>query len=482
MILFPIGQGFLELHQSDQLLEKGETRQAARLLLQAGKGLFWQRDSLNEEAGHLAFQAQELQWSIEILRPLYTHHRLSNSGKFILSQAYLQIGCITVANQIRQELAESGYLPLILYPLLLENYISTHQISAALVVLQKLMALQPNNPYWHYRYGLILMTSQPLKAKEILKNVAISDPAYQNALNSLLDLLEHFQVKDAGYLLLQAGRGLASIGEWTLAEEAFQQAVSIHPDYAEAWAYLGLAKFHNNYPKKANEIATDKKINAQLEDEGCYQLQQRLKDHSGLAEIRKALELKPYSQVGLVFETQYWLERGYPHLALLSSSRAVKFYPTDKTVLEQYAIVLTQNGSLESAWQVYHTLLQNASDKTAAVKSLLYFDIQNNYQLWEEALPLARTLSYQNPADAESLDLLAQVLSALNYIERAKELFEWALRLNPNYAPAHLHLGTIYLQNGQTRLATVELQRVIDLEAQSPLGAQAKRILQNYVP
>lgn len=482
MALFPVGQGFLALRQSDQLLEKGETLQAARLRLQAAKGLYWQRDNLNEQAGRLAFQAQQPQFSIEILRPLYEHQHLSNAGKFVLSQAYVQIGCITVANQIRQELADSGYLSLILYPLLLENYQSTHQISAAIAVLQKLMELQPNNLFWHYRYGLILMTSQPLEAKEILKTVAINDSAYQNSINILLDPLEHSQIQDASYLLLQAGRGLASIGEWTLAEEAFQQAISIRPDYAEAWAYLGLAKFHNTHPEKGETIATDKGTSAQLADEGCYHLRRWLKDHSGLAEIRNALWLKPRSQVGLVFETQYWLERGYPRLALQSSAQAVKFYPTDKTVLEQYAIVLTQNGSLDTAWQVYHELLQNASDKTAAVKSLLNFDIQNNYQLWEEALPLARTLSYQNPDDAESLDLLAQVLFSLNYIERAKEIFERALRLDPNYAPAHLHLGMIYLQNGQTRLAITELQRAINLEPQSPIGLQAKRILQNYIP
>jgi len=82
----------------------------------------------------------------------------------------------------------------------------------------------------------------------------------------------------------------------------------------------------------------------------------------------------------------------------------------------------------------------------------------------------------------ESLDLLAQVLFSLNYLERATEILAQALRLDPNYAPAHLHLGIIYLQTGKIQLAIMELQRVLTLDPHSAMGIQAKRILQNYLP
>lgn len=482
MLLIPIAQGIVALRQSDQLLQQGRLLQAAQLRLRASKGLFWQSEDLIEQAGKIFLQAQQAQLSIESLRPLYVRHRLSYAGKLILAQAYAQAGYVTMANQLRQELADSGYLPLILYPLLLESFQSTHQFLEASETLGKLIMLQSHFPFWRYRYGLILLTAQPEEAKKILKEIVANDVTYKDGIEKLLDPLERSQSEDMGYQLLQAGRGLASIGEWTLAEEAFYRAVSIRPDYAEAWAYLGLAKFRNAFSVLTPNNLPNTEKTSLIPDESADHPKGWLRDRSGLAEIRHALWLKPQSQVALVFETQYWLERGYPQIAIKSATKAVKIYPKDEAVLENYAQVLAQNGALESAWQVFHEIFQITDQKTEAAKSLLRFDIQNEYQLWEEALPLARTLTYQNPGDVESLDLLAQVLFSLNYLERATEILAQALRLDPNYAPAHLHLGIIYLQNNRINDAIRELNYVIQIAPNTPIAYQAQRILVNYLP
>ncbi|MGB9640336.1 MAG: tetratricopeptide repeat protein [Anaerolineales bacterium] len=483
MVLFPIAQGMLALRISNQFLLQNKLLQAAQLRLQASKGLFWQSEELIEQAGRISLQAQQAEISIEMLRPLYVRHHLSDLGKLTLAQAYAQVGYITMANQLRQELADSGYLPLILYPMLLERFQSTRQFFEANQTLQKLMLLQPNFPFWRYRYGLILLTSQPEEAKKILREVVASDINYKENIDKLLDPLMRSQSRDMSYQLLQAGRGLASIGEWTLAEEAFVRAVSLRPDYAEAWAYLGLAKMHAN--NKLNFVRSKAIKEGFLINKGEEADQfdkDKILEQNGLAEIRQALRINPQSQAALAFETQYWLERGNSKQALQAARRAIRVYPSEEYNFEQYAQALILNGELDSAWQIYRLLVESSTDKEKAEKVLLRFDIQNNFLLQEEALPLARQLTYQHPGDLESLDLLALVLFSLHYDQRAQELLERVIRLEPDNAAAHLHLALVLLDQGQRELAYHELTQAIALTDNDSIEEQAQRLLIYITP
>lgn len=482
LFFFPVAISFRDLYKGEQLAIQGESYQAAQYLFRASRGLFWQKQKLMVQAGKLALQAKQPQFSVEILRPLYVHQQLSNDGRFVLAQAYYALGDNTVADQLCQALADNGYLSLIIYPTLLEHYLHSHQYASAQMVLQRLMRLQPGNLDWQYRDTLISFTLQPRAAIPQLKQIAGKGTPYHDRITTLLAPFEQSHNQDDAYLFLQAGRGLASINEWLLAEEAFRQAVSTRSDYAEAWAYYGIAKFYNAFPGLPQNNTTKNEESSLMSYESAYHPQRWLRDHSGLAEIRNALWLKPDSQVALVFESHYWLERGYPQIALRSATQAVNIYPKDEAVLENYAQVLAQNGALESAWQVYHEILQNTNHKSTATKSLLRFDIQFNYQLWEEALPLARTLSYQNPGDGDSLDLLAQVLFALHYNSRAKEILERVIQSDPNYPAAHLHLAVILISEGKTYQAVAELQRTRTLAANDSIGEQALRLLLYYAP
>ncbi|MGB9521655.1 MAG: hypothetical protein ACPL6F_02755, partial [Anaerolineales bacterium] len=130
----------------------------------------------------------------------------------------------------------------------------------------------------------------------------------------------------------------------------------------------------------------------------------------------------------------------------------------------------------------YHLLVESSVDKLKAEKRLLRFDIQNNYLLQEEALPLARRLIYQHPDDLESMDLLALVLFALRYDQRAQLLFERVIRLEPHNAAAHLHLALVLLEKGQRGLAYHELTQTIALADNDSIEEQARRLLIYITP
>jgi tetratricopeptide (TPR) repeat protein len=49
---------------------------------------------------------------------------------------------------------------------------------------------------------------------------------------------------DPAYQQILIGQRLAELGEWDVAEAAFTAAVSLAPNYAEAWAFLGETRQH----------------------------------------------------------------------------------------------------------------------------------------------------------------------------------------------------------------------------------------------
>ncbi|MGB9591846.1 MAG: hypothetical protein ACPL1K_04950, partial [Candidatus Kryptoniota bacterium] len=341
LALLPIVLSYGYLKKSEYWSAQGKLDIAAENLRMASWGLFWQRRELLELAGKYALLAEEPQLCTEILRPLYIEDHLSNQGKFLLAQAYQALGYTTVADQLKQELADGGYLSLIIYPTLLEDYFALHEVDRTEAVLAKLIQLQPEFLEWQYRQGLLFLVIQPREAISQLKLITIKEPKYSDQINRLLTPIEQTRVQNDAYLYLQAGRGLASIGEWILAEAAFAKAVSLRPDYAEAWAYLGLAKMHtvkkgDSFPNqtKPEGLLKGSRIDITMED------RDKPLERGGLAEIRHALWINPQSQVALAFETQYWLERGYPQQALRAARQAIRIYPSEEYNFEQYAQAL----------------------------------------------------------------------------------------------------------------------------------------------
>ncbi|MDA1311864.1 MAG: tetratricopeptide repeat protein [Acidobacteria bacterium] len=86
--------------------------------------------------------------------------------------------------------------------------------------------------------------------------------------------------------------------------------------------------------------------------------------------------------------------------------------------------------------------------------------------------------------DAETLDLMGQNAAAHGQLEEAIALYRRAVEINPNYADAHLHLGTELVDQGSVPEGLSQLQRALALDPDSAeahtelgiaLGAQGNR-------
>jgi protein O-GlcNAc transferase len=84
------------------------------------------------------------------------------------------------------------------------------------------------------------------------------------------------------------------------------------------------------------------------------------------------------------------------------------------------------------------------------------------------------------PEDCRGLDLLGVVRVLQKREIEAEELFRRALQNKPDFAPAHAHLGLLYVQNGHIEEADRQLREALRIDpARSDASAALVRILQD---
>jgi tetratricopeptide (TPR) repeat protein len=113
---------------------------------------------------------------------------------------------------------------------------------------------------------------------------------------------------------------------------------------------------------------------------------------------------------------------------------------------------------------------------------LANFSLQNQVQLKEIALPAARQAILLNPQDAQSLDVMGKVYLALGDDVTASRFIHRALHNDPQYAPAYLHLGMIYLNQGEAFRARQQFELAEQMADQEAVVDQAQRMIEYYFP
>ena len=109
-------------------------------------------------------------------------------------------------------------------------------------------------------------------------------------------------------------------------------------------------------------------------------------------------------------------------------------------------------------------------------------DFSINYAVQPEALalPAAQKAYALRPKDAAFADTLGWVYFGMEKDREAEEQFLFALMLDPDFAPAHLHLGMLYLKGNHLNLAYESLLRARDLANETWVEGQATRLLDEY--
>jgi tetratricopeptide (TPR) repeat protein len=243
------------------------------------------------------------------------------------------------------------------------------------------------------------------------------------------------------------GRALGSIGQWDLAAQAFQQAVSISAGYGEAWGFLGESRYHL--------------------------------DGSGKSELDKALELAPESPVVRALVALYWRRMGEPQKALDHLQAIAAQEPDEPVWKVEIANTLVDTGDLVSAQDYFQQAVKLAPESSLYWQYLARFSAEYDVDPRTLGLPAARKAILLAPEDAAALDTMGQMMTRLGDRASAERFLQRALKSDATYAQAYLHLGQIYLQQ-DVRRAHPYLKRAAELAGESPEGITARRLLQNY--
>jgi len=445
------------LVDANRAISTGDMLSASQNLAEAGLEFPWRYD-LNIKAGYYALEAGDPKAAIQYLERPGTISHLSYSDKIKLGEAYDQAGDSLMAEAIWKDLVVQVDSRQV-HEHLLSLYLQQLDYASAVNELQALLFLNPSDIHLYYQIGSIYSAIDPIKALPFLIQAAELDSDNGAIARALHDKIRTATLFDEpSYTHLIAGRQLANTSNWELAAVAFQQATLIQPTYAEAWAFLGEAR---------QQMA--------IQETGTVSV-------AGLYELDRALQVDPDSILANTFMGIYWERQEDYQRALIYMQRAVNLSTNDAFLFTEFGNLLAKAGDLTAARAAYERAIQLSPGDPLFYRLLADFALQNNIQTRELALPAARQAVSLAPDDPGSLDVMAQVMLALQDYRSAERFLELALQSDPSYAPAYLHLGTAYLYLGETKLAQHWLSQAQAVETESWISSQARRMLEYYFP
>lgn len=425
--------------------------------LSEAAGFYPWRSELLVEAGKLALKAGEAEKAIGLFEQAAEKSLLAPDSLLALGDAYMEAGEAARAAQTWQILAEDPLYADAVLLRILELHGAEENYALIIEDLKSLVRLHPNEASYHYQLGLLLAVVKPDTSLAYLSQAAQNDARLAKNANELSSLINTARLyEEPAYTSLSVGRWMGSAGEWRLAQLAFQQAVEQRPDYAEAWAYLGEALQHSAEPGGLIE------------------------GQAGLSELQKALELDPDSIPAFLLMSMYWQRQDDNETAMEYLETAAAMEPDNPLLQAEMGHVSAKMGDLPEAQGYYEKAAALAPDNSDYWRLLAEFSLDKQIQVRELALPAARKAVLLAPNDPQSLDLLAKTLISLGDLLNAERFLRRAVSADAAYAPAHLHLGWIYLTQGKGALAQMEFATAEQLSPDAGISEQIER-LNSYV-
>ncbi len=413
----------------------------------AARLMFWRAD-LWEAAGLSAFAGGDMP---EAARLLTRASNLSAQGWATLAQAHYQLGQVDdAAHALERGLSEYGPTAQLYYGQFL-IYNAQGNAAQETLALKNYLNFAPEDAAAHYRFGLLLSLSVPDRAIFELLTAAQLNADYDPAAQTMRTALNlAFVEPDESRRLVISGRGLGLVQEWLLAHEAFLRATKADSQNAEAWAWLGEANQH---------LGQD-----------------------GRAELETAEALAPFSSNVRALFGLYWKRQNEPARALAEFQWAALIQPENPAMQAALGDAYAFAGDLPPALAAYQRATQLTPQDAAYWRALATFCAQYGYQVFDVGLPAAQQVLALEAGTAASHDLLGWVYLAADLPVAAEVSLLAALRTDPDFASAHLHMGMVYLKRADWLNARKHLERALELATGTPIGEAAARLLAEYFP
>ena len=442
--------GYLDVTKARRFASAGNYTDTALAYQTAAQRLPWEA-SLWEKAGQAALDGKDYARAEYYYGTAHARQTLSPAGMISWGDALFALGDPKAALVLWNGQMDNAGDPSLLLPRIARAYRALALYSDEMRAWQKYLVNRPGDASAHYRLGLLLAATAPAEALPELMLALRSDTSLDAPVQALRSALNTASISDdQAYQFVVSGRALGAVGEWDLAARAFQNAIAMRADYAEAWAWLSEAK--------------------------------QQQGQAGTAEMDRALALKPDSAMLQSLYGLYLQRRKQPQQALSAFQKAAALEPGNPGWQMALGQAYEQTGDLVTALAHYQSAVALSPNDATFWRALVEFSLRNNVDLSGTGLPAVLRLVELANADWQSDDLAGQILMETGDLVGAEALLQKAIQLDPTQAAPCLHLGLLYLQTGDRAGAYSYLNQAKTFDPDGSIGWQANRLLEQYFP
>jgi len=438
--------GYLALNHAESDFAARDYARAAESYKQAAQLFPW-RDDLWEKAGIAAARNGNDREAIQFFKQSPT---LSAEGWMLLGYSYYKGGDFPSAINALDESLRLEHLPPV-YDLLALIYRQQKNWTAERDTLVNKLRQNVGDAYSQYRLGLLLAVLEPEQALTHLMLASTLNPEFDPAVQTLRAALNLSSTQpDASQQMVTLGRALGLVQEWDLSAAAFEKAIKMDGENAEAWAWLGEAK------------------------------QQAGGD--GRAELDRAVILDHTSVVVRALRALYWnRQEKYPQM-LAEYLLAAEYEPTNPTWQAGLGEAYTRRGDLVSALAAYQHATELAPNESTYWRSLAVFCAESGVHLDDVGLPAAQKAVDLAPDDSLALDALGWAYLSSGRYSNAEQVLLDVIKRFPDQFFAHIHLAMTYLAQGNRAAAFDKLTYVQSADPNGANGVMAGQLLKQYFP
>jgi len=440
--------GYLSLNSAEAEFAGEDFAAAAGSYEYAARLLPW-RDDLWEKAGIAFAKSGDENNAIDFLERA---PRLSAEGWMWLGYSHYVVGDFPSSIQALEESLQLNSQPYT-FELLALIYRSQKNWSAERDVLQDQIRRDAarGDVHTRYRLGVLLTVLEPEQALTHLMLASSLDPEFDPAVQTLRAALNLSATQpDASQQMVTIGRALGLVQEWDLAVAAFEKAISLDGENAEAWAWLGEAK-------------------QQVGEEG-------------LAELDRAVSLDHTSVVVRGLRALYWSRQEKYSQMLAEYLLAAEYEPDNPAWQAGIAEAYIKRGDLVAALATYQRATELAPNESTYWSLLAVFCAQNGVHLEDIGLPAAQKAVEISPDDPSALDALGWSYLASGRFASAEQVLVDVVERFPNQLSAQIHLAMTYLSQGNRSAALDVLSRVQSVDPDGAYGEMAGQLLKQYFP
>lgn len=410
-----------------------------------------ERMDLVEKIAGLEFSAGDYPQAIASYGTAMEYVEISAGGLLNLGDAYLQTGDPIKASETWRKLASFPAADADQMAQAADRLRAAGDLDGTLLAAQRWLELEPESVQAAWLTGLLLSPRSIADAAHPLASAGNGEETEAERSRRLLEVLGQAALQnDRAYQLVLIGQRLGDLGQWDVAETAFQAAINLAPAYAEAWAFLGESQ------------------------------QQQGKD--GWTALLRAKSIAPNSDIVLSALTLYWSRQNKPMVALAYLRKLATNHPDQGRWQVEIGSTFAQAGDLVNAMAAYQRAVEIEPINAQFWRALAVFSATYGFDFDAFSQPAIERALILASKDLLALDAAGWVYLTHGDLEKAEQFLQLALAEDGEFETAQLHLAQVYIAGNRFSLAFPLLKAAAGQNADPAVASQAQRLLDKHFP